>query len=288
MADFPILQPPCVLNDPELVLEELDSFYAAGGRAIAEMTVHGWGRDVGVLRELSSRSGIQIIATSGFYIRACHPVFVTQFSIDELAAILVRELTYGADGTEIRTGVLKSAISRPTIEGLERKCARAVARAQRHTGASIMTHSAAACRFEVAGGNVGMQLLDLFEAEGVNPGRVIIGHVDSNVDVRQLTALVVRGAFVEFDLVGRTERLLDETRVELLCRLVEMGYDRHLLLSTDVCRVSDLRIRGGRGYDYVLVHFVPRLRKAGFDDELLHRILVENPARALSMESNGQ
>ena len=288
LVDFPSLQPPCVLDTPELVLEELNSFYAAGGRAIAEMTVGGWGREVNILRELSSHSGVRIVATSGFYVRTCHPEFVAHLSIDELSEILVRELTHGADGTDIRTGALKSAISRPTVEGLERKCARAVARAQKRTGACIMTHSAAACRFEVAGGNVGMQLLDLFETEGVNPARVIIGHVDSNVDVRQLIALAGRGAFVEFDLIGRTERLLDETRVDLLCRLVDMGCENHLLLSTDICRLSDLAIRGGRGYSYVLLNFVPRLRNAGFDDKLLHQILVDNPARALPMESNAQ
>jgi phosphotriesterase-related protein len=263
---------------------ELAAFKQAGGRAVAEMTVHGWGRDVAALKEISARSGVHIIATSGFYVERCHPEFVAHSSVEELEAFLVKELITGADGTHICTGLLKSAISRPVIEGAERKCALAIARAQRRTGVAITTHSSAASRFEVAGGNVGLMLLDLFEAEGLDPARVIIGHTDSNPDIRQLATLAKRGAYIEFDLIGRTHRLLDETRVELLCRLVDLGYVNHLLLSADICRVTDWKVAGGAGYDYVLLHFVPKLYEAGFDDFLIHRILIENPARVLSIE----
>jgi phosphotriesterase-related protein len=46
----------------------------------------------------------------------------------------------------------------------------------------------------------------------------------------------------------------------------------------------ELKVGGGPGYDHVLRDFVPKLRQAGFDDALLRRILVENPARALSFK----
>jgi phosphotriesterase-related protein len=278
------MQPPMILQDVDAAVTELEAFTHAGGQAIAEMTVHGWGRDVAALKEISTRSGVHVIATSGFYVEACHPAFVAHASVEELEALLIKELTAGADGTPIRTGLLKSGISRPVIEGPEHKCALAIARAQRHTGAAITTHSPAAARFEVAGGNLGLMLLNLFEVEGVDPARVIIGHTDSNPDVRQLATLAKRGAYVEFDLVGRTQRLLDETRIELLCRLVDMGYADRLLLSSDICRVADWKIHGGAGYDYVLLHFVPRLYEAGFDDSLIRRILIENPARVLSIK----
>ncbi|MGQ9584441.1 MAG: phosphotriesterase family protein [Anaerolineae bacterium] len=283
-VDFPDAYGKMVLRDPNLVVAELADFYAAGGRAVAEMTTSGWGRDVAVLKDISERSGIHVIAVSGFYIEDCLPVFVDQASIEELAEILIEEITVGAEGTNIRTGLLKSAISRPVIEGPEAKCARAIARAQRRTGVAITTHTSAASRFEVAGGNVGMQHLDLFEAEGVDPARVIVGHVDENADIRQLAALARRGAYVQFDVVGKAHWLLDETRVELLCRLVDQGYENHLLLSSDRCRTDELKAYGGPGYDHVLRNFVPKLRQAGFDDALLHRILVENPARALAFQ----
>lgn len=282
---FPGAYARMVLQDPDMVVAELADFYAAGGRAIAEMTAHGWGRDVGVLKEISERSAVHVIAVSGFYVEDCHPEFVAGSSIEELEEFLVGELTSGADGTDIRPGLLKSAISRPVIEGPEEKCARAVARAQKRTGVAITTHTSASARFEVEGGNVGMMHLDLFESEGVDPARVIIGHTDENSDIRQLVALAERGAYVQFDVIGKVHWLLDETRVELLCQLVDKGYENHLLLSTDRCRVIELKAQGGPGYDHLLRSFVPKLRQAGFDDALVHRILVENPARVLAIES---
>jgi phosphotriesterase-related protein len=93
------------------------------------MTVAGWGRDVAVLREISIRTGIHVIATSGFYVEDCIPAFARTASVEELTEFLLDELARGADGTDIRTGILKSGVGRPVIEQLERRCAVAVARA---------------------------------------------------------------------------------------------------------------------------------------------------------------
>jgi phosphotriesterase-related protein len=282
--DFPGDYTPMVLRDLEAIVSDVADFRALGGEAIAEMTVHGWGRDVSVLREISERTGIHVIATSGFYVQECHPEFVETASIEEIEEFLVKELTVGADGTDIRTGLLKSAIGWPVIEGAEEKCAHAIARAQVRIGVAITTHNSATIRFEVEGGNVGMMLLDIFESEGVDPTRVIIGHTDENVDIRRLVDLAKRGAYVQFDVIGTTSWILDETRVELLCRLCDMGYEDHLLLSSDCCSTKRLKANGGPGYDQLLRNFVPKLRQAGFDDALLDHIMLRNPARALAFE----
>jgi len=283
--DFPSNNTSMVLTDTELIVDALAEFRSAGGQAIAEMTVKGLGRDVAVLREISNRTGIHVIATSGFYVEACLPAFARTASVEALTDFLVRELTEGADGTTIRTGILKSGVGRPVIEGVELRCAQAVARAQRVSGVAITTHTSASSRFEILGGNLGSLHLDVFEAEGVDPARVIIGHTDENADIRQLLSLAKRGAYVQFDVVGKSHWLLDETRVELLARLVDGGHGDRLLLSTDRCRVSELKIKGGPGYDHLLRTFVPKLRQAGFDEAMMHQILVTNPSRILAFDS---
>ena len=273
-----------VLTDTDLVVEALADFRASGGRAIAEMTVMGWGRDVAVLAEISARAGIHVIATSGFYVEDCLPDFARTAGVEELTEFLVREITEGADGTGIRTGILKSGVGRPVIEGVELRCAKAVARAQRITGVAITTHTSGSSRFEIRGGNLGLLHLDVFESEGVDPSRVIIGHTDENADIRQLLALAKRGATVQFDVIGKTHWLLDATRVELLAKLADAGYGDRLLLSTDRCRVTELKAKGGPGYDHLLRNFVPKLRQAGFDDAMMHEIMVANPSRILSFD----
>ena len=119
-----------VLTDTDLVVDAVNEFCAAGGQAMAEMTVMGWGRDVAALSEISARTGLHVVATSGFYVEDCLPDFALSASVEELTEFLLKELTEGADGTDIRTGILKSGVGRPVIEGVELRCAQAVARAQ--------------------------------------------------------------------------------------------------------------------------------------------------------------
>jgi len=281
---FPSKTDLMVLVDVDLVVDAVNDFCAASGCAMAEMTVMGWGRDVAILREISTRTGLHVVATSGFYVEDCLPDFARTASVEELTDFLLRELSEGADGTSIRTGILKSGVGRPVIEDVELRCAQAVARAQLKTGVAITTHTSGSSRFEIRGGNLGSLHLDVFEKEGVDPARVIIGHTDENADIRQLMALARRGAYVQFDVIGKLHWLLDETRVELLVKLADAGHIDRLLLGTDRNRVSELKVSGGPGYDHLLRKFVPKLREAGFDEGMLNQVLVTNPARILSFE----
>jgi len=272
-----------ILDELDVAVDELREVKALGGGAIVEATVGGWGRDVGKLRELSEATDLHIVACGGYYVEACHPLWARDLGIDELAEVLVKEATEGADGTDIKIGILKSAISRPVIEGEEERCARAVARAQLRTGLTITTHTSGNIRFEIEGGNIGMQHLDLFEAEGVDPSRVIVGHTDENADIRFLEALCRRGAYVQFDVIGKGHWMLDETRADLAARLIDRGFGQQLLLGSDRARKTELLKYGGQGYRHLLLTFVPMLRAAGLDDAAVRMLLVENPARALQV-----
>ena len=273
------------LNEPDVIVEELSEVKALGGQAVVEVTVWGWGRDVAQLKRFADQTELHIVATSGFYVEDCLPAWTRELDdIDALADALVKEVTEGADGTTIRPGVLKSSISRPVIEGIEARCARAVARAQRQIGLPITTHTSASVRFEIAGGNIGLQHLDLFEAEGVDPRRVIVGHTDENADIRNLVAICQRGAFIQFDVIGKPHWLLDETRADLARQLAERGFAGHLMLSMDRNRHHELRRYGGQGFRYLLAEFVPMLKAAGLDDSTIKQFLVDNPARAFRIE----
>ena len=221
------------------------------------MTTDGWGRDVTLLKEISEAAGVHVISISGTYIEDYLPEYFYRMDIDELAERFAREITVGVDGTGIRTGLLKASVSRRVVEQAEAKGARAVARAQLKTGVAITTHTNASSRFEIKGGNSGMLLLDIFEQEGVDLSRVIVGHTDENADIRQLTQLIKRGAYIQFDTIGKLHWQLDETRIGLIRQLCEKGCEDRLLLSTDRCRVSETKTHGGPGYSHILNTFVP-------------------------------
>jgi predicted metal-dependent phosphotriesterase family hydrolase len=281
--DFPRQFERMRLNDIELVVREVSAFVAAGGRALMEMTVPGWGRDVGVMAEIARRTDLHVVATSGYYVEACLPGFARNASIADLTDALVREMTCGADGTSIRPGILKASVTHAVLEGVEERCSRAVARAHHRTGACITTHTTSLNRFQIDGGNAGTQFLDLFEDEGVDLNRVIIGHCDANADLRQLGRLMDRGAYVQFDILGKRHWLLDETRADLMASLLARGYGARLLLSTDRNRLSELHVSGGPGYDHAIVRFLPMLQERGVTDQQIQAILVTNPARIFAL-----
>ena len=53
-------------------------------------------------------------------------------------------------------------------------------------------------------------------------------------------------------------------------------------MSHDIARKSQLVKNGGQGYCYFLEYMVPRMRAKGFKEEDIQRILIDNPARALT------
>ncbi|MDQ3549477.1 MAG: hypothetical protein M3439_11740 [Chloroflexota bacterium] len=271
------------LDDEERMLAELIAYKQAGGSAIVEVTCDGWGRDLDVLARLSDAAQIHIIATAGFYIEPCMPAFVAEWSVEQLADHLTREIERATDDGLRRCGVLKSAVHRARVEGLELKGLRAVAVAQQRTGVAITTHTTGGRRQEIPGGTIGLQQLAILKDEGVDPTRLIIGHVDERPDIDVLDRLASEGCYIQFDVIGKQHWLLDTTRADLVHALIQRGYLHHLLLSHDRNRDHEMRYGGGTGYCYIFEQFLPLLRARSVTDEEIRIMMVENPARAFAI-----
>ena len=270
------------LDNPEAMAGELTAFRSMGGASVVEVTCDGWGRDLDMLAHLSAASGVHIIATAGFYIEPCMPAFVADWSVERLADHLTREIEIGIGETGRRCGVLKSAIHRARVEGLELKGLRAVAIAQRRTGVPITSHTTGGRRQEVPGGTVGVHQLEILKAAGVDPGRFIVGHVDERPDIDVLAALADEGCFIQFDVIGKEHWLLDATRAELVQAMIARGYVRQLMLSHDCNRDHEMRYGGGGGYSHIFERFLPRLQELGVTEDDIRTMMVENPARAFT------
>jgi len=273
--------------------EELHEYRKSGGDAMVEVTCHGWGRDPEGLREMSLRTGVHFIVSTGLYVEDCHPGWVESKSVDQLASWFQREITVGCNAKEsdritpVKAGVIKVSCSRQSFEGNELKCLRAAGIAQSRTGAAITSHNSASVRFEIPEGNVGMQMLEVLEDEGVSPERVIVGHVDENVDIRNLEALANKGAYVQLDTIGKQHYLLDTTRADLVKAAKNRGFLDHVLLGQDRNRKPELKKYGGPGYSDILDRFTTLLSERGLSRQEIETILVLNPARVLSTSRRG-
>lgn len=269
-------------RDRAVILEELARFRAAGGTALADLTMPGVGRDPAWLRDLATTSGLHIVMGCGWYRSAYYPAEarIDRRTVDDLADELVREFELGADGTDVRPGILgEIGTDKPWVSALEERVHRAVARAASRTGMAISTHAVMS--------PVGRDQLRIFEEEGADPARVVIGHADSYPVLEHYLEILERGANIEFDFLGMsftpTERHGEGRVVELLCELLSRGHADRVLLSQDVCHDTQLARYEGHGYTYLADTFLPRLREAGVSDAEIEAMTVANPRRLLTI-----
>lgn len=135
-------------------------------------------------------------------------------------------------------------------------------------------------------------------AGGADPTRVVMGHLGmGHQDPGVLLAIVESGAYAQFDHFGsfedsslktlaRTDHVINDVqRLELAELLVNEGYEDRILFSHDVCWATHLTSKGGKGYAHVIESLVPRMRRRGWTDEQLNKVLVANPARLLTFQA---
>lgn len=269
-------------RDEPLILDELSAFRAAGGSSLVDLTPPGVGRDPAWLTSVARSSGLHVVMGCGWYRGAYYPAEtrIDRRSVDDLADELVREAADGVGDTGVRPGIIgEIGTDKPWISAAEERVHRAAARAARRTGLAITTHAVLSA--------VGLDQLRIFEEEGADPGRIVIGHADSYPHLDYYLALIERGANVEFDFLGMSftpaERHGEGRIIERICDLLGRGHAERIFLSQDVCHDSQLTRYGGNGYTYLARTFLPRLREAGVSDDEIETMTVANPRRLLTV-----
>ena len=280
-----LCRPPPQVTDLDLTMDsqaaaihELTWFKLAGGQSLVELTSVDYGRNAAGLKRVSEVTGVHIVCVTGHHKEAFSAAWVQERTVDELAERFIRDVTQGVDGTNIQAGAIKAASSLNAITANEEKVFRAAARAQRATGAPITTHTEA--------GTMGLEQIDLLRSEGVDPSRVIVGHVDRKLEWSYHLQLARTGACLSFDQVSKEKYYPDSQRVEFILRLVAAGFGRQIVLSGDLARKSywpSYGAGGGPGLTYILWRLVPWLRAEGLAQSALDDILIYNPARAMAI-----
>lgn len=269
-------------RDEPVILDELRRFREVGGSAVVDLTLDGVGRDPAWLARLSERTGLHVVMGCGWYRGMHYPpeARIDRRSVDDLADELVREVAEGVRGTGVKPGIIgEIGTDKPWISPSEERVHRAVARAARRTGMAISTHAVMSA--------VGLDQLRIFEEEGVEPSRVVIGHADSYPVLEHYLEILRRGANLEFDFLGMSftpqERHGEGRILALALELLGRGHAERLLLSQDVCHDAQLKRYDGNGYVYLAEAFLPRLRDAGVSEAEIETMTVGNPRRVLSV-----
>jgi len=250
---------PDIMRDADLMSAEVKNAARDGNIACIVEAGHAeMGRDINFIRQVAMKSGVPIVVGGGFYSQPFYPKEISTMSEDQIFKALIKQVDDDVVGAFGEIG------SWDEITPDERKVFRAVGRAHVATNIPIFTHTGIP-------GKSALEQLDILEDQGVKPDRIVIGHlgnlVDPNVYVHK--AICRRGAFVGFDRQGGNG---DAQQIPMVVALIEAGFADHLMFSADA----------SSGYAKTLTVFVPKLKAAGVSDQILHRIMVDNPRRFLA------
>lgn len=276
---------PHLIEDDDVLSDELARFTEQGGDCVVELTLPDIGRRPERLRALSQRTGISIVMGCGWYRRL---YYLPEEGLDRrpvraLAEQLLQEITEGVGPDHIRPGIIgEIGCEKSWVSPVEERVHRAAARAQRETGLSLVTHSRLS--------EVALEQLVIFEDEGADLSRVVVGHCDSHPYLDYYLRLVERGVKLSFDNIGSATTLghkptgrHHERLVDLIVRLIDRGHADRILLSHDICESFQLTYYGGPGFGFLADHFLPMLWDRGVPRDVTDGITIGNPRRMLAV-----
>jgi predicted metal-dependent phosphotriesterase family hydrolase len=263
------------LEDTHDLDREIQILKESGCNTIVEVSNIGMGRDAKALYNIAKKHDLVIVASTGFYKESVYPAIVFEKSAEELADIMIREITDGMDDTDIKAGLISEiGSSLNEITATEQKVFQASIMAHKKTGAPISTH----CEI----GTMGKGQLEIFQRNEVNINQISFGHQDLNTDTEEQLLLLNSGAYIQFDTIGKNSYRKDSDKVDNLLVLLDRGFEDQIMLSCDITRKSHLKAHGGHGYNHLFESFIPALVNSGVTNEILEKMLIHNPRKFLA------
>ncbi|MGA2107802.1 MAG: phosphotriesterase-related protein [Syntrophorhabdales bacterium] len=242
------------------------------------------GRDPVLLKSLSEKSGVNIIAVTGIYTETggASGYYKWQSTMggrnleEDFYELFLKEIAVGIGTSGVKAGLIKVATSDPVITDYEEKVIRAALRVSKERGVPIITHT--------DGATVGPAQQDLFLRLGANPRGIMIGHQNNGGDIAYcLSELQKAGFFIAFD--RNSIPMMPLAAEDNMISLVKQGYADRIMLSHDsilvwLGRPMNPPAEWAVWYPtYIHKKLIPKMKAAGVTDEQVNTILVDNPRR---------
>lgn len=266
----------------EMAVGQLKRAKEYGITTFVDGTAVNLGRDINLLRDVSKGSGVNIVASSGFYYQ--EEAWLGMRDEEEIFQLLLGECQNGISGTDSLPGIMKNGVAKAGVTPLQRKLLHAVGRVSKETGLPIFCHHDPSVKS-------GYRIMEVYAHAGVEPHKVIMGHTGDTNDRAYQEDLVKMGCYIGFDRLAYGDRENSvENCVKNIISLCEKGYKNRLFLSHDWASylgfwdswdktVSADYLNLDIDFSYVSREVIPMLRAAGLTEEDIHDIMVENPRR---------
>jgi phosphotriesterase-related protein len=258
-----------------------------GIKTVVDASPNDLWRNVELDKAVADITGLNIICSTGMYYEAegmpAYLKFRSQVMdiVTELYDTFMHEITAGIGKTGIKAGAIKVATSHGCITPYEEKMLKAAAMAQKETGVPIITHTQQ--------GTMGPEQAALLVGEGVNPKKIVIGHMCGNANLEYQMAVIDKGTCIGFDRWGIDFLYPDNLRRATILGLLGLGFSDRIVLSQD-CNAQILgrpfvmpdfiqALIANWSYTHIFKNIIPQLKQAGITDEQINQMLVENPRR---------
>ncbi|UJL45539.1 phosphotriesterase-related protein [Virgibacillus sp. NKC19-16] len=205
-----------------------------GVKTVVDPTPNECGRNPALLKKISESTGLQIICSTGYYYEGegATPYFKFRYGLGtaqkDIYEMFMTEINEGIAKTGIRPGVIKLASSKDEITSYEKMFFDIAAKVHKETGIRIITHTQE--------GTMGPEQAKLLVESGVDPSKIVIGHMCGNTNVEYHEETLKTGVKIGFDRFGIQKLVgapMDSERIETLVKLIEKGYEKQIMLSHD-------------------------------------------------------
>lgn len=267
----------------------LQALAAVGVRTIVDPTVIGLGRYIPRIQRVAEQVDLNIVVATGcytyddvpFFFHHRGPALSAALGVevpDPMVDLFVRDVEEGIAGTGVRAAFLKCAIDAPGLTPGVERVMRAVAKAHHRTGVPITVHTH-------PGTQTGLAVQRVFGEEGVDPGRIVLGHSGDSTDADHLSALADAGFVLGMDRFGINLDTTFEARADVVVEMCRRGYAERMVLSQDASCYIDwidpgvMELMTQWRYTHIHEEVLPYLREHGVTEEQIETMLVTNPRR---------
>jgi phosphotriesterase-related protein len=266
-------------DEERRAIEQVSNAMEKGVRTIVDPACMDLGRDVELAKRVVDQTGVQLVMCTGIY--GSRYTFLPQHfanrDADYLADVFRHDIEDGIQGTDVKAAFIKCAVDEPGITEDVDKILRAVAGASKATGAPIMAHSHPATRR-------GLEIMDVFDEEEVDPRKVQIAHTGDTDDLEYIEELLSRGPWIGMDRYGLDIILPTDKRNATVVALCEKGHADRMTLSQDACAYIDwfpqemiAEMAPNWHFTFLWEGVLPALREGGVSDEQISTMMEDNP-----------
>jgi len=274
------------IDDYQKTLNEVIDYKDNGGDSLVDAQPIGTGRIADWLFNVSKRTNVNIIASTGFhkfdFYKANH--WIKNCPMKEYKDIINTEINIGMYEDDIKSdllyekkaGIIKTAFIIDKNVNRYKKLLKAASEAARDNGVPIMCHTDF--------GEDSVEATEIILSTKIPPSSVIICHLDRKLDNIALHKKVAEmGVFLDYDTIGRFKYHDDEKEIELIEEMINSGYLGNILLSLDTTRERLKSYNGDIGLSYILKRFIPKLIEQNIDRSQIKQMMIKNPKNALKI-----